>query len=154
MEDKFIVQAPRTLVWEALIDPNVVGACIPGCASVETVSPTRYRATIRVEVGPIKAQFNLLVELKEQLEFEKIRTLTRGDEGSKASIITAESVVHLTAIEQAVTEIWYASDVTIAGRLGKFGFGIIQKKAKSLGQQFSQAFCDKVLARAALAQSA
>lgn len=128
----------------ALIDPKLVAPCVPGCTSVEEISPTCYRAAIRIEIGPIKALFNVVVELTELQAFEQIRVVTRGEEGSKASILTAESVIRLSPIGDAVTEVRYASDVTIAGRLGKFGFGIVQKKANSLGHEFAAAFCDRV----------
>jgi carbon monoxide dehydrogenase subunit G len=55
--------------------------------------------------------------------------------------------VQLAATEDGGTEIRYASEVTIAGRLGKFGFGIMQKKAKALGEDFAKAFRDRMAAQ-------
>ena len=153
MDDKFIIPAPRAAVWGSLIDPHVVGACFPGCVSVEIVSPTSYRATIEVVVGPIKTDFFLLVALKEQVDLEHIRTLTRG-EGATASLVAAKTVVRLMAIDEASTEVQYTLDVAIGGPIGELVLGIFRKNAKSLAGQFAQDFRDAVLKRAALAQSA
>lgn len=147
IEDQFVVPAPLAQVWRAITDPMIVAPCVPGCESIEVLSPTHYRATVKVEIGPIKARFNLTVEVKEQVPCTTIRSITRGEEGTKASIVTAENVVQLAAIPDGGTEIRYVSEVTVAGRLGKFGFGIMQKKAKGLGQDFARAFCDKIAAQ-------
>jgi len=63
IEDRFVVAAPREQVWIAIKDPAVVAPCIPGCLGVEVISPTLYKAKIRVQVGPIKADFNVDVEI-------------------------------------------------------------------------------------------
>jgi uncharacterized protein len=144
IEDRFVVPAPVALVWQAITDPSLVASCVPGCETVEILSPTAYRATVRVEIGPIKARFNLTVEVKEQIPCAEIKSVTRGEEGTKASIVAAENIVQLAATQDGNTEIRYASEVTIAGRLGRFGFGIMQKKAKALGEDFARALRDKL----------
>jgi len=40
--------------------------------------------------------------------------------------------------------VYYASEVSLVGRLGKFGLGIMKKKAKSLGEEFAAAFRARV----------
>ena len=57
IEDRFVIAAPRERVWVAIKDPAIVAPCIPGCHGVEVVSPVLYKAKIRVQVGPIKAEF-------------------------------------------------------------------------------------------------
>ena len=42
------------------------------------------------------------------------------------------------------TELHYSSDVTVVGRLGKFGLGVMRKKAESLGHEFATAFKQKI----------
>jgi uncharacterized protein len=69
IEDRFVVPAPKALVWQAITDPALVAKCVPGCETVEVLSPTLYRATVKVEIGPIKARFNLTVEVKVQFPF-------------------------------------------------------------------------------------
>ena len=41
--------------------------------------------------------------------------------------------------DAATTEIAYSSDVSLVGRLGKFGLGIMKKKAKETGEAFARA---------------
>ena len=43
-------------------------------------------------------------------------------------------------LDAATTEIAYSSEVSLVGRLGKFGLGIMKKKAKETGEAFARAF--------------
>jgi len=144
IEDSFIVAAPRDRVWASIVDPAVVAPCVPGCQGVEVVSPTLYRAQVRVQIGPIKANFTVEVTLLSQTAPEEIRSRTRGDERSLASSLSAENLLQLRAIGDAETEVYYASEVTVVGRIGKFGLGVMQKKANALGRDFAAAFKERV----------
>lgn len=144
VEDRFVVAAPRERVWVAIKDPSVVAPCIPGCQSVEVVSPTLYKAKIRVQLGLIKADFNVDVEILSETAPEEVRSRTRGEEGSRASSLSAENTLRLTALSDNETEVFYASEAAVVGRLGKFGLGVMKKKAESLGRDFAAAFKQKI----------
>ena len=58
------IEAPMQKVWEALNDPEVLKACIPGCQSLEKKSDTELAATVVLKIGPIKATFTGEVTLK------------------------------------------------------------------------------------------
>ena len=49
------IPAPRQKVWDALNDPEVLKACIPGCETLERTSDTDLKATAAVKIGPIAA---------------------------------------------------------------------------------------------------
>jgi len=38
------------------------------------------------------------------------------------------------------TEVFYVSEAAVVGRLGKFGLGVMKKKAEGLGREFAAAF--------------
>ena len=140
IEDSFTLNAPQGDVWIAITNPYVVTPCVPGCQNVQILGPNIYSAEVNVKVGPIKAQFRLNVKVTRQIPPLEIHSTTRGEEGSKASVLQAESIVRLKQIDVNTTEVYYCSDVNIIGRLGKFGFGVMKKKAKTLGDEFAEAF--------------
>ena len=140
IEDRFTVGAARQRVWEAITDPEIVAPCVPGCQGVTVLSPTRYLAHVRVQLGPIKAEFKVEVELVAQTPPAEIRSRTRGEEGSRASTLSAETVLRLAEVAAEETEIFYSSEVSVVGRLGRFGLGVMKKKAESLGRDFAVAF--------------
>jgi uncharacterized protein len=140
IEDHFVVKASRDRVWAAITDPSIVGPCVPGCQGVTVISPTLYKAKIRVQLGVIRADFNVEVELTEQSPPEQMRSRTRGEEGSRASSISAENTLRLVELSASETDVAYSSEVSVVGRLGKFGLGVMKKKAEALGRDFAAAF--------------
>ena len=152
IEDSFTLNAPQGDVWVAITNPDVVTPCVPGCQNVQILGPNIYSAEVNVKVGPIKAQFRLNVEVTRKMPPLEVHSTTRGEEGSRASLLQAESVVRLKQIDANTTEVYYSSEVNIVGRLGKFGFGIMKKKAKTIGNEFAEAFRKTVESAQELAQ--
>ena len=144
VEDRFSVAAPQHVVWRAIRDPAVVAPCVPGCQDVTVVNPALYKAMVRVQLGPIKADFNIDVEIVSEIEFEEIRTRSRGEEGGRASAVSSENVLRLIRLEENETEVHYVADVSVVGRLGKFGLGMMKKKAETLGREFAATFKERV----------
>jgi carbon monoxide dehydrogenase subunit G len=144
IEGDFEVEAPRGEVWEKIRDPQVMGASIPGCDTVEQVDETSYRAQVAVKVGPIKARFNLLVEVLEEQPEHTILSRTSGEEGTRASVVNSDNVVRLSDTDSGGTRVDYVADVSVTGRLGKFGLGIFRKKADQLAGQFVVNFREKL----------
>ena len=122
------------------MNPDQVAPCIPGCGDVEILGKNKYRANVKLAVGPIKTNFNMTVEITEQQAPNFAATLTRGEEGGKASMVTANSELRLKPVNGEQTEVNYKSEVSIVGRLGKFGLGIMKKKAKAIGEEFAENF--------------
>jgi len=144
IEGNFTVAAPRARVWESIIDPGIVGPCVPGCGAVEVIDDTHYKATVSLQVGPIKARFNITVEVTSEHPPEEIHSRTRGEEGSRASTLDARNILRLEALSPEETVVYYESDVAVLGRLGKFGLGVMKKKVQALGDKFADNFRAKV----------
>ncbi len=148
IEGRFTIAAPRERVYALITDPALMAGCIPGCEAIEVVDAKTYRARIVVEVGPIKARFSLVVEVTQEEPPTRVVSVTRGEEGSRASIVSANNELVLATVE-AGTEVHYVSEVSVTGRLGKFGLGVMRKKADALGQKFAETFRAKVEVAAA-----
>lgn len=139
IEKSFEIAAAQEEVWEFVSAPERVGACFPGCLSVESLGDDKYRAAIKVELGPIRTVFNVAFEETEKRPIEFSRYSSRGEEENKASRLKAESTLTLAPLGAGRTRVEYTSEVSIVGRLGKFGAGMMQKKADSISDEFVQA---------------
>ena len=135
--DSFVVAAPVERTWRAIRDPQVVGACLPGCEEIEAVSPTLYRTRIGVKLGPIAAKFAAEVEVLEEEPPVRVVTVTRGEEGGRASHLRSDNILTLAPADDGGTRVSYEADMTVTGRLAKFGFGVMKKKAQSLASEFA-----------------
>ena len=136
IEKSFTVVAPRENVWEFITSPESVAPCIPGCEQVEQVGPKKYRAGIRIKIGPIRTKFKVDIDVLEERPPEFASYQTQGVEGGKASRIKAVSKLSLTEIDSATTEVLYTSEINLIGRLGKFSQGMMNKVADSIGEDF------------------
>ena len=56
---------PPAEVWAALMDPQTLAGCIPGCRSLEPDGVDRYRAAVAIRVGPVSGQYTGVVALSD-----------------------------------------------------------------------------------------
>ena len=69
----------------------------------------------------------------------------RREEGTRASLLVAHNTRALGAVDGG-TEVCCTSDVSLTGRLGNFGLGVMKKKAKALAGEFGAALCERLAA--------
>ena len=137
IEGNFDVAASRDAVYRHITDPGLMARCVPGCESIEQVSPTGYRAKVTISVGGIKARFNLVVEVTREQPPGLVLSQTRGEEGSRASVLSADNELTLVELDPLTTRVCYASEVSVTGRLGKFALGVMKKKVGAMGMEFA-----------------
>ena len=138
VDGAFEIDVPRETLFRSITDPALMAACVPGCENIEQIDPTRYRAVVTVALGAIKARFNLVVEVTQEAYPESVLSVTRGEEGGRASQLTASNQVSLVDLGGGRTRVQYASDLSLTGRFGKFALGIMKKKAQSLAREFAE----------------
>ena len=61
----------------------------------------------------------------------------KGEDSKMASSLLSKNEIRLHSVSGEETEIHYRSDVSVLGTLGKFGEGIMRKKATEVGEQFA-----------------
>jgi len=144
LDGSFSVPAPRATVWDAIRDPGLMARCVPGCEMAEQIDETRYRAVVAVKFGPISARFNLVIEIEEQVEPAFVRSRARGEEGTRASVMSSENVLTLTEAGPDSTDVAWSTDVMLSGRLGRYGLGLMRKKVESLSAEFVQNFAARL----------
>lgn len=144
IEKTFEVAASQQAVWDFITSPGQVTPCIPGCESAEEIEPGKYKAIIKTKIGPIKTTFKVDIETGEVRPPEFATYTTSGEEGSRASRMKAVSTLSLKRLGADKTEVTYTSDISMMGRLGKFGSGIMQKVADSIGNAFVAAMRDRI----------
>jgi carbon monoxide dehydrogenase subunit G len=51
IEERFTVKSPVDKLWDSLLDPAIIGSCIPGCEKVEPINDKAYDSIIKAKVG-------------------------------------------------------------------------------------------------------
>jgi carbon monoxide dehydrogenase subunit G len=137
------IAAPLQKVWEALNDPEVLKATIPGCQSLEMTSPTEMTATVVVKIGPIKATFNGEVTLK-NLNPPHSYTIQGEGKGGIAGFAKGGADVTLTEDGPDATVLKYAAKADVGGKIAQLGSRLIESTSKKLAGQFFSNFGEKV----------
>lgn len=132
------IPADRTQVWAKLNDVDVLKRCIPGCQSLEQVSPTELKATVAVKIGPMNAKFTGDVELKDLNPPESYRIEGAGS-GGVAGRASGGADVRLEDVDDA-TRLIYDVDAKISGKIAQLGQRLIDATAKSLAEKFFDSF--------------
>jgi hypothetical protein len=132
------IAAPRQRVWEALNDPEILRASIPGCQSLDKEADDRFTATVEVKAGPIGARFKGAVSLTE-LDPPSGYTLNFQGSGGIAGSVTGSAKLRLRE-DGAGTLIAYEVDAQVGGRMTQLGGPIIDATAKQLAGKFFSRF--------------
>jgi carbon monoxide dehydrogenase subunit G len=61
---EYVVKAPLQAVWDALLDPAALRACIPGCEELVADGDDRWRATLKVGVAAVKGTYRGSVSVR------------------------------------------------------------------------------------------
>lgn len=142
------IPAPRQIVWDALNDPEVLKASIPGCDSLEKLSDTAMKASAAVKVGPISARFSGNVQLSD-IDAPNGYTISGEGQGGVAGFAKGGAKVRLSD-EGSETLLHYEVNAQVGGKIAQLGARLIDASAK----QMADAFFDRFSQRVAPADSA
>ena len=126
--------------WEALNDPQVLKACIPGCDKIEPSGENQYALGVAVKIGPVSAKFNGKITLSEVQPPESY-TLTFDGQGGAAGFGKGVSKVRLTPQADAPgCVIDYKVQAQVGGKIAQLGQRLIDGVARSMAEDFFKRF--------------
>ncbi|WP_416049119.1 CoxG family protein [Cupriavidus basilensis] len=136
IEKTLIVGAAPAQVWALLLDPNVMGGCVPGMQSIEVVSDVEYISHIQVKIAFVSARFKIKTTIVEMRAPSYLRSEGTGEDASVASSLKQSSEIFLTGQPDGKTELRMKINVDVLGRLGTFGLGVMKTKADRMWEEF------------------
>lgn len=136
IEKNLIISAPREQVWALLLNPQVMGAAVPGMQSVEALSSTEYVAVMHQKIAFINARFRLRTRIIEQRAYEYLLVEGTGEDSSVASSLKQRSEIFLRTTPEGRTELRIKVHVDLLGRLGAFGLSVMKTKADRIWEEF------------------
>lgn len=139
LKDDVIIEAPLAEVYEALNDPAVLQACIPGCEDLLKHDNGMLDAKVVLKIGPVKAKFSGSVTLDTTGAPETFSLSGQGN-GGTAGHAKGGADITLEALSAHQTRLTYAAKAEIGGKLAQLGSRLIQSTAKKLATKFFTAF--------------
>lgn len=134
MTGEYRIPAPRQRVWEALNDPEILKASIPGCEDLKKISDRELEARVKAKVGPVSATFNGKVTLAD-LNPPESYTISGEGKGGAAGFARGGAAVNL-AEDGADTLLRYQAKAEVGGKLAQIGSRLVQSTAKKMADEF------------------
>ena len=124
--------------WDALNDPAILKACIPGCDRVEPTGENQYAIGMSVKVGPVAAKFAGKIALSDIVP-PKSYSINFEGQGGAAGFGKGNSAVALTPNEAGCL-LEYTVHASVGGKIAQLGQRLIDGVAKSMAEDFFKRF--------------
>ncbi|MDE3028110.1 MAG: carbon monoxide dehydrogenase subunit G [Paracoccaceae bacterium] len=138
LSDQRQIKAAPTVVWAAILDPEVLKACVPGCESMTGSPADGFEAVVVQKVGPVKARFTGLVQLSDIVEGKSL-TITGEGKGGPAGFAKGGAKVSF-APDGDGTLLAYEVEASVGGKLAQLGSRLIDGFAKKMADDFFERF--------------
>ena len=142
MQDEIRIEAPRTRVYEALNDPEILKASIPGCEELTKTSDTELEAKVVLKIGPVKAKFGGSVTL-DKSQAPGHFSLSGEGNGGVAGFAKGGADVELEEDGDA-TILRYTAKADVGGKIAQLGNRLISSNTKKLAGKFFENFKNEV----------
>lgn len=133
IEGTYEIAAPRDLVWEMVLDPEVLSRVLPGCERLERTGDNEYKGKMRIKVGPVDGVYQGTLTLSELRPLEGFHLVVKG-RGASGNI-RGEGDVQLEAADNDGTLLRYAGQGEVSGRMATVGQRLTQSSARAITKQ-------------------
>lgn len=132
----------RQQAWDALNDPEVLKACIPGCSSLEPTGENAFDLVNTVKIGPVSAKFKSTITLSD-INPPESYTINFEGNGGPAGFGKGTAQVALTE-QEGGCELAYTVNATVGGKVAQVGQRLIDGVAKSMAEKFFKNLDEKM----------
>ena len=137
IEGSFTLSAPIEKLFDFVLKPETIMACLPGAESVKQIDDATYECVVKQKVGPISAKLKFINRLTKVERPNHIEIEGEGEDVTKLGHFRQKTLVDLREVSPGQVEITYKSDVSIVGKLAMFGDRIMKAKAKQVEGEFT-----------------
>ena len=143
------IAAPAAQVWELVLDPLTLAACVPGVKQVRKIDDKTFEGSITASVGPMDGDFTFTAVITQAVfpdtlvvEMSGIDSVTK----SRLEVLVTGALVVASETQTALT---YRADVKVKGRLAILGEMILRATASMMINQVTACLKAKLEAPAA-----
>jgi uncharacterized protein len=138
LSDTRDIKADPKVVWDAILNPEVLKECIPGCESLTGSVAEGYEAVVKQKVGPVSATFTGLVQLSDIVTGKSLKITGEG-KGGVAGFAKGGANVSFEPMEGG-TRLTYEAEASVGGKIAQLGSRIIDSFAMKLADEFFTRF--------------
>lgn len=133
LQGEHTFDAPRSEVWEALLDPQILVNTLPGCERLEEVGEHELEGILNIQVGPVSGKFDGTVRLLE-LEPEEGYRLKLDGKGAPG-FVKGDGKIRLADADGGGTVLSYEIDAQVGGRIAGVGQRLLLSSGRVISRQ-------------------
>ena len=139
IQEQFELDAAAERVWEYLADPMRVVTCLPGATIEASEGDGTYRGSLKLKVGPASLTYRGVAKFVE-LDPERRRIRLEGKASEKSGGGQVRMVMESTveSLGEQRARVVVDVDVRLAGKIVRFGRGMIGVVSERLFQDFAE----------------
>ncbi|NMG76462.1 CoxG family protein [Aromatoleum diolicum] len=127
IEEKFEVAAPVEAVWDFLLNPENVIACMPGASLTEIVDERSFVGAVKLKIGAVSAQYQGTITYTEKDPATRtVKMLASGNERGGGTVSGTILTRLAPSPDGRGTEIRCESSIDLTGRILQVGRGMIE----------------------------
>src|SRR3954468_5641970 len=131
MTGEQLVPAPQRVVWDALNDPAMLKASVPGCESIEPTGDNEYQVLMVARVGPVSAKFKGKLTLSDVKPPDSYSIAFEG-QGGPAGFAKGGAHVKLEPLAGDKTRLGYDVKASVGGKLAQIGSRLVDAAAQKV----------------------
>jgi carbon monoxide dehydrogenase subunit G len=129
-----VLHAPVSQAWDALLDPAVLVATIPGCERLVATGDNSYDMTVTAGVASIKGTYAGTCVLSDLSEPSSL--VMKLDGAGAPGTIGATVDVGFAALEDGTTRVTWEADAVVGGMIGGVGQRMLTSVSKRMAGEF------------------
>jgi len=129
---EYTFDAPQELVWNALLDPDVLASVMPGGEGFEEIGENEYAGNLKIKVGPVQGKFTGNIKLSDIMAPQSYSIMVDGK--GAPGFVKASGALKLDGQGES-THMSYEGMAQIGGRIASVGQRLLDASAKSIIRQ-------------------
>jgi len=125
--------APRDRVWQLMMDPVAIAACIPGCEELVPDGEDRYRAKITIGMAAITGTYEGTVVISDRVGQESYKLSVEGQ--GRPGFVKGDAAITLR-VDGGTTIVDLTATVQTGGAIARLGQRLIGSAAKMMQDRF------------------
>lgn len=127
IKETFKVAAPINKVWDFMLSPENVVACMPGASLTEIVDAQRFLGAVKIKIGAVTAQYQgSITYQKVDKGSYTVELLAEGSERNGGGVSGTITTQLIELADGSGTEIHASSVLDLSGRIAQLGRGMIE----------------------------
>ena len=128
-----LIPAARDRVFAALMDPEILRRCIPGCETLTASGPDAYQATLKIGVAGLKGTYGGKAAIRDRQPPDSL-TLSFDGKGGPGFVRGSAAIV--LSDEGGGTRVTSQADVQVGGLIAAVGSRLVEAASRKLANDF------------------